>query len=123
MGVLSPLRKKKEIVEKSQGKPRTGAEKGRRIIQRKTNGRFHGERSVGRPRLRWEDNKRSDSSLQPNIRAWGETTRDRDIWRRAVEEARARCGCYALENKFCPTVSIQHQELLYRQIPLHFSYR
>jgi len=54
LGLLAPLRKKGSV-EKSQGKPRTRAGKGRRIIQHKTNGKFRGERPVGRPRLRWGD--------------------------------------------------------------------
>jgi hypothetical protein len=56
------------------------------------NGKFHGRRPVGRPRLRWEDNIRRDSLLLLNIRGWRRRAGDSDIWRRTIEEARARCG-------------------------------
>jgi hypothetical protein len=52
------------------------------------NRKFHGRRPVGRPRLRWEDNIRRDAA---KYRGWRKLAR-RDIWRRTVEAARARCG-------------------------------
>jgi hypothetical protein len=45
------------------------------------NGKFHGRRSVGRPQLRWE-------YIRIDLRM---LDKDRDIWRRATEEAKARC--------------------------------
>jgi hypothetical protein len=62
-----------------------------RIPKKYWNGKFHGRRPVGRPRLRWEDNIRRDSLLL-NIRGWRRWAEDRDIWRRTTEEARARYG-------------------------------
>jgi hypothetical protein len=61
-----------------------------RIPKKVLDGKFHGRRPVGRPRLRWEDNIRRDSLL--NIRGWRRWAGDRDIWRRTTEEARVRCG-------------------------------
>jgi hypothetical protein len=61
-----------------------------RIPKKVLDGKFHGRRPVGRPRLRWEDIRRE--SLLLNIREWRRWAGDRDIWRRTVEEARARCG-------------------------------
>jgi hypothetical protein len=62
-----------------------------RISKKVLVGKFHGRRSVGRPRLRWDDNIRRDSLLL-NLRGWRRWAGDRDIWRRTIEEARARCG-------------------------------
>jgi hypothetical protein len=62
-----------------------------RISKKVLDGKFHGRRSVGRPRLRWEDNIRRDSLLL-NIRGWRRWAGDRDIWRGTIEEARVRCG-------------------------------
>jgi hypothetical protein len=62
-----------------------------RISKKVLDGKFHGRRPVGRPRLRWEDNIRRDSLLL-NIRGWRGWAGDRDIWRGTAEEARARCG-------------------------------
>jgi hypothetical protein len=62
-----------------------------RIPKRKVpNGKFRGRKPVGRTRLRWEDIK-MDSTLLLNtsIRGWRRLAKDRDIWRRTVEEVRA----------------------------------
>jgi hypothetical protein len=56
-----------------------------RIPKKVLDGKFHGRRPVGRPRLRWEGNF-------INIRGWKRWAGDRDIWTQTVEEARARCG-------------------------------
>jgi hypothetical protein len=37
-------------------------------------------------------NNRTDSSLLLNIRGWTRPSVDMNIWRRTIEEARARCG-------------------------------
>jgi hypothetical protein len=61
-----------------------------RIPKKVMDGKFHGRRPVGRPRLRWEDNIRRESLLLLHIRGWRRWAGDRDIWRRTIEEARAR---------------------------------
>jgi len=63
-----------------------------RILKKVLVGKFHGRRPVGRPRLRWVDNIRRDSSLLLNIRGWRRPAGDRDTSRRTAEVARARCG-------------------------------
>jgi hypothetical protein len=62
-----------------------------RMLKKQLNGKFHGKRPVGRPRLRWKD-IRWDSSLLLSIRGWRRLAQDRNIWRRTVEEVRVRCG-------------------------------
>jgi hypothetical protein len=44
--------------------------------------KFYGRRPVGKPRLRWEENVRRDSSLPLNVR-W-RLAGDRDIWKRTI---------------------------------------
>jgi hypothetical protein len=58
-----------------------------RIPKKVMDGKFHGRRPVGRPRLRWEDNIRRESLLLLHIRGWRRWAGDRDIWRRTIEEA------------------------------------
>jgi hypothetical protein len=41
-----------------------------RIPKKVLDGKFHGRRPVGKPRLRWEDNIRRDLLLLLNIRGW-----------------------------------------------------
>jgi hypothetical protein len=80
-----------------------------RIPKKVPDGKFHGIRPVGRPRLGWEDNIRRDFLLL-NIRGWRRWAGDRGIWRQTIEEARARCGLSRhrrrrrlfLENIICP---------------------
>jgi hypothetical protein len=52
------------------------------------NGKFHGRRPVGRPRLRWEENTRRASLLLLNVRGRRKLAGDRDIGPgcRAVKE-------------------------------------
>jgi hypothetical protein len=52
-----------------------------RIPKNVLDGKFHGRRPVGRPRLRCEDNIKGDSSLLLNIRGWRRLAGHRDIWR------------------------------------------
>jgi hypothetical protein len=52
-----------------------------RIPKKVLDGKFHGRRHVGRPRLRWEDNIRRDSLLL-NVRGWRRWAGNRDFWRR-----------------------------------------
>jgi len=67
-----------------------------RIPKKVLVGKFHGRRHVGRPRLKWVDNIRRDSSLLLNIRGWRRITRNRDIRRQTTEEASTQCrlSCY-----------------------------
>jgi hypothetical protein len=70
-----------------------------RISKKVLDGKFHGRRPVGRPRLRWEDNIRRDSLLLLNIRGWRRWAGYRDVWRRTIEEVKARCGLCAIEEE------------------------
>jgi hypothetical protein len=63
-----------------------------KITKKVLDGKFHGRRPVGRPRLRWEDNIKRDSLLLLNRRGWRRWAGDRDIRRRTIEEIRARRG-------------------------------
>ena len=55
-------------------------------------GKFHGRRPQGRPRLRWEDNIRRDSLLLLNIRKRRRLATYRVNWRQTIwKEARAQC--------------------------------
>ena len=63
------------------------------------NGKFHRRRSVGRPRLRWEDNIRLYSSLLLNIRGWRGVVGDRDVWRQLLERPGLDVGCRAVEEE------------------------
>ena len=60
----------------------------RRILQAK----FEGRRTVGRPRIRWEDAVRVDAEKLLRIKNWKTAARDRDSWRRKIGEAKARSG-------------------------------
>jgi len=62
-----------------------------RILKKVLVGKFHGRRPVGRPRLRWVDNIRRDSSLLLNIRGWSRVAGNRDIRRQTIEEANIQC--------------------------------
>jgi hypothetical protein len=45
------------------------------------NGKFHNERSVGKPRTRWENVVQRDASLVLGIQGWGRRGGDREEWR------------------------------------------
>jgi hypothetical protein len=60
-------------------------------VKKVLDGKFHGGRRVGRPRLRWEDNISRDSLLLLNIRGWRRLTGGRDIWRPGSD-----AGCRAI---------------------------
>ena len=69
-----------------------------RIPKKVLDGKFHGRRLVGRPRLRWEDIRR-DSQLMLNIRGWRRLLGDRDIWRRTVGRGQGPMRAIALLKK------------------------
>ena len=51
-------------------------------------GKPTGERPLGRPRRRWEDNIRMDlEEIGINARNWVDSTQDRDYWRALVNAA------------------------------------
>ena len=53
-------------------------------------GHYRGRRMVGRPRNRWEDMLQGDAVNLLEIRNWKAAARNREEWRRIVEEATAR---------------------------------
>ena len=51
-------------------------------------GKPTGNRSIGRPRHRWEDNIRMDiKEISINMRYWVDSVQDRDYWRALVNVA------------------------------------
>jgi hypothetical protein len=60
------------------------------------NGKFHGRRSVERPRIRWEDIRR-DFSMLLNIRRWRRVVGDRCVCGELL--LKAGHGCRADEEK------------------------
>jgi len=52
-------------------------------------------RPVGKPRTRWEDVVRRDTSQILGIRGWRRRAEDREEWRRLLRDARPRRGCSA----------------------------
>ena len=54
------------------------------------NGIFRGRRPVGRPRLRWKENIRRDSSLLVNVSGWKRLSEDRDMKRSGLSGHRRR---------------------------------
>jgi hypothetical protein len=62
-----------------------------RITKEKVlNGKFGHVRPVGKPRTRWEDVIRSDTSL--GMRGWRRRAEDIEKWRRLVREGRDQKG-------------------------------
>jgi hypothetical protein len=49
-------------------------------------------RPVGKPRTRWEDVVRKDTSQILGIREWRRRANDREKWRRRLRDARAQKG-------------------------------
>jgi hypothetical protein len=54
------------------------------------NGKFDNTRPVGKPRTRWEDVVRRDTSL--GMRGWRRRAGAREKWRRLLREVRAQKG-------------------------------
>jgi hypothetical protein len=66
-----------------------------RIPKNVLNGTFHITRPVGRPRTRWADVVQRDALQLLGVGGWrrrAETRDDRDEWRHALREAKARKG-------------------------------
>ncbi|KAJ4440212.1 hypothetical protein ANN_08351 [Periplaneta americana] len=53
---------------------------------------IRGKRIVGKPRKRWEDKVRKGAVNILGIRAWKTKARDRQYWKRHIEEAKAQIG-------------------------------
>lgn len=64
----------------------------KRIARRSFTQQMHGKRIVGKPRKRWEDEVRKDAVNILGIRAWKTKARDREYWKRRIEEAKAQIG-------------------------------
>jgi hypothetical protein len=55
-------------------------------------GKFRNKRPVGKPRTRWEDVVRRDTSHILGIRGWRRQAEDGKEWRRFLRETRAQKG-------------------------------
>jgi hypothetical protein len=53
---------------------------------------FHNTRPVGRPRTRWADVVQRDALQLLGVRGWRRRAENRDEWRHALREAKARRG-------------------------------
>jgi hypothetical protein len=62
------------------------------IPKKVLNGTFHNTRPVGRPRTRWADVVQRDALQLLGVRGWNRRTENRDEWRHALREAKARKG-------------------------------
>ena len=63
-----------------------------RIPNKVINVKFHNTRPVGKPRMRWEDVVRRDTSQILGITEWRRRAEDRKEWRRLLREASAQKG-------------------------------
>jgi hypothetical protein len=63
-----------------------------RIPKKVLNGTFDNTRPVGRPRTRWADVVQRDAFPLLGVRGWRRRAEDRDEWRHAFREAKARKG-------------------------------
>ena len=66
---------------------RMGDEK---TLKKALNGKFYNTRPVGKPRTRWEDVVRRDTSQILGIRRWRRRAEDREEWRGLLREAMAQ---------------------------------
>jgi hypothetical protein len=62
------------------------------IPQKVIDGKFHKRRPVGKPRTRWKDVVRRDTSEFLGIRGWRRRAEDGGEWRRLLKEARTQKG-------------------------------
>jgi hypothetical protein len=62
-----------------------------RIPKKVLNGKFHNTRSVGRPRIRWEDAVQKDALQILGTRRW-RRAENRDEWRQLLRKAKVRKG-------------------------------
>jgi hypothetical protein len=63
-----------------------------RIPRKFLNGKFHNKSPVGKPRTRWKEVVRGDTSRILGIRGRRSRADDREKWRRRLREARAQKG-------------------------------
>jgi hypothetical protein len=63
-----------------------------RIPKKVLNGTFHNTRTVGRPRSRWAELVQRDALQLLRVRGWRRRAENRDLWRHALREAKARKG-------------------------------
>lgn len=63
-----------------------------RVAKKVFTGIIEGERPVGRPRKRWADAVAADAETLLHISNWRTSARNRDDWRKRLEEAKARVG-------------------------------
>jgi len=56
------------------------------------NGKIHNTRPVGKPRLRWEDVVRRDTSQNMGNGGRRRRAKDREEWRRLLREAKTQKG-------------------------------
>jgi hypothetical protein len=63
-----------------------------RIPEKVLNGTFNNTRTAGRPRTRWADVVQRDALQLLGVRGWRRRVENRDEWRRALREAKARKG-------------------------------
>jgi hypothetical protein len=59
---------------------------GEGIPEKVLNGKFHNTRPVGKPRTRWDDVVRRDTSEILGIRGWRRRAENREEWRRLLRE-------------------------------------
>jgi hypothetical protein len=62
------------------------------IPKKVLNGTFHNTRPVGRPRTRWADVVQRNALQLLGVRGWRKRAENRDEWRHALREAKARKG-------------------------------
>jgi hypothetical protein len=63
-----------------------------RILNKFRDGKFHNTRPAGKPRRRWEDVVRKDTSQIVGIQGWRRRAEDREKWRGLLRGARAQKG-------------------------------
>ena len=63
-----------------------------RIPKKVLNGAFHNTRPAGRPRTRWADVIQRDALQLLGMRGWRRRAENRDEWKHALREAKARKG-------------------------------
>jgi len=63
-----------------------------RIIKGVLNGKFRNMRPVGKPRTRWKDVVRWDTSQILEIRGWRRRAENREEWRLLLREVRDQKG-------------------------------
>jgi hypothetical protein len=65
---------------------------GTRIPKELFKAKFEGVRSVGKPRIRWEDAVQQDAASFLRCRNWKLSPNDGTLWRQKTEQAKVRFG-------------------------------